>query len=278
MDNSEQADNDNSRLLESDSSVHYQWSGSNLGFATAYNILLKRAHSLGASYFLMLNPDMILEPEAINNLLTALISDKKLGSVAPKILHWDFINKQTSDIIDSCGIINLPSLRFVDLGQGEKDRGQYDQHSILGPSGCAGLYRLSALEAIKVNNQYFDQAFFMYKEDADLVYRLQLAGYNSQLVPTAIVYHHRTVKSQGRSWQHIIADRANKSKWSKQESFLGQIIFFYKYWFVQSLWQKFRILIRLKLILSYILFFEPSLLKQLGKFWRKKAQLKQYGK
>ena len=34
------------------------------------------------------------------------------------------------------------------MGQGKVDQGQFDLHQILGPSGCVGLYRISALEDI----------------------------------------------------------------------------------------------------------------------------------
>ncbi len=90
---------------------------------------------------------------------------------------------------------------------------------ILGPSGAAGVYRLSGLEKIKVNNQYFDELMFMYKEDCDLDYRLFLAGYKSLYVSEAVIYHDRTVFSRGENDLKVVLNRKSKNKKVKEMVF-----------------------------------------------------------
>lgn len=250
--------------------------GRNIGFAQAYNLMINKALALSAEYFLALNPDLVLNEDAIEKMLSLIENDENLGSVSPKILKWDFKNKRRTNIIDSCGLRLLPGLRFIDIGQGQVDRGQYDQADILGPSGAAAMYRLSALEKIKDENGYFDENMFMYKEDCDLAYRLFLAGYKSKLIPAAIVYHDRTSSSGGNSLLATVINRKNKNKKVNQWSFLNQQIIFWKFWRTISFTNKLVLIWYQIKILFFIIFFEVSLLAELKNLYYLRKKLKIY--
>ncbi len=209
--------------------IEYITQGENIGFSRAYNYLISEASKKGAEYFLVINPDLVLESGSIRQLLVNLEGDKQLGSVAPKILRWDFASNQKTQQIDSCGIVLRPGLKFGDLGQGEVDAGQYDKAVILGPSGAAGLYRLSALKKIKDKFGYFDSRFFMYKEDCDLAYRLKLAGFKSKLVVNAQVFHDRTVAFYGQGIGAFLKNRRLMSRQVRSWSFRNQHLIFMKH-------------------------------------------------
>jgi len=277
IDNTEIEQNKNLEYIKNNyPEIDFAWAGENLGFARAYNRMIKRAVDLGAEYFLALNADMLLLPETIEKILTAIDKDLVLGSVSPKIFKWDFENKQTTDIIDTCGIIVKPSLQFFDLGQGEKDEGQFNQSAILGPSGAASLFRLSALEKIKEGRQYFDEHFFMYKEDCDLAMRLNLKNYKSKLVPGAIIYHDRTVFGQGESILERIKSRQSKSRQVKVWSFLNQQLLYCKYWMTLGVKDGFRLIWQQCLLLGYIIILEPYLLLKLVKLAKIRRGLAYY--
>jgi len=241
--------------------IEYDSAGENLGFGRTYNILINKAKREKAEYFLIINPDTIMDSGAISCLIKALDGDKKLASVSPKILRWDFENKQKTRDIDSCGIILKSALRFNDLGQGEIDSGQYNQSAILGPSGACGLFRLSALGKISKNGQYFDERFFMYKEDCDLAYRLFLAGFTSKLISEAIVFHDRTTKSSGNGLTNIIKDRRQKSRQIRAWSLQGQNLIFRKYFKNQTFVNKLLIIFRVLAMFVFSLILEQFLLK-----------------
>ncbi|MFH1744672.1 MAG: glycosyltransferase family 2 protein [bacterium] len=269
IDNSDQEENENRKIIkETYPEVDFEWAGRNLGFAKAYNILIRKARDVGAKYFLALNPDMLLESDTIFKMIEAIESDKKLGSVCPKILKWDFENLKKTKIIDSCGIKMKSGLRFFDVGQGEEDHGQYEDTKILGPSGAAALYRVSALEKIKERGYYFDELMFMYKEDCDLAYRLNLAGYESKCVPEAVCYHDRTTAGSGESDIQVALNRRNKIRRVKEWSFLNQQIIFLKYWKTQNWRAKCAIIFYELEIIFFVLLFERYLLKQFGKLWK----------
>jgi len=261
-------DNRNILYLPSYQFIKYISEGRNLGFGRAYNILIESALRDGAQYFLIINPDTILEPAAIRELVAALDNDGSLASVGPKILRWHFIGRSKTNIIDSCGLILKPGLRFSDLGQGQEDEGQFDRASILGPTGAAGLFRLSALKNISEHrgehdqNQYFDEHFFMYKEDCDLAYRLFLAGYKSYLVATSLIYHDRTAAVSGQNLGRILGDRRRKSRLIRSWSFRNQHLLFVKHWSKQNLRSKLAIIYRILLMFIFSLILEQFLLKE----------------
>lgn len=210
--------------------LEFNWNGQNLGFAKAYNLLIRRARELSAEYFLVINPDIRLEEKAIKELVDALEMDNQLASVSPKILTWE------NNKIDTLGLVLKSGLRFFDYGQGQEDRDE--EPMIIGPSGAAGLFRLNALEKIKINDQYFDERMFMYREDCDLAYRLFLAGYKSRLVKTAIMCHDRTAQVAGNKFWSIFKNRHAKSKAIRTWSFQNQRLLWKKYWPKQNLQNK----------------------------------------
>lgn len=234
----------------------------NLGFSRAYNILIRQAVGCQADYFLVVNPDLILDKEVLFHLCQALDKDDSLGSVSPKIRRWDFATNTKTKIIDSCGIVLNPGLRFSDLGQGEPDNKQFDKRSILGPSGAAGLFRVRSLQSIVENGYYFDENFFMYKEDCDLAYRLMIQGKKSLLVPEAIVYHDRTAAVRGRGVLSRIASRSDKSRRVRTWSFVNQHLLFIKHWQKENFISKMLIICQIVFFGIFSLILEQFLLKE----------------
>jgi GT2 family glycosyltransferase len=198
----------------------------NIGFSKAYNIMINHAINNGADLFLMLNPDTLLEPSFIEEMISAHRRDPEVGVWAPKILYWDFPENKKSDIIDSYGIGLSRSHRFFDRGQGKKVSFFSDESKeIFGFTGAAALLNLKLLKRAayeKDSLMFFDELMFMYKEDIDLSYRLQLLGIRIVFDPQAIIYHHRSLSSFKSKFSFF------KKRKSKSHSFLNQLIILHK--------------------------------------------------
>ena len=174
----------------------------NLGFAQAHN----QGFSLFKSEFiLVLNPDVILEPDFLEKLLKEAQKKKNGFSFGPKLLKIkteirdDLEEKQKTKMIDSTGLEIHPWATASDRGEGEEDKGQYDKETeVFGLSGASVLYRRKILEKIG----FFDSDFFAYKEDVDLAWRSQLLGFSSYFVPEALAYHYRQAPKQRRLSQN----------------------------------------------------------------------------
>jgi len=270
VDNSDSEVNGNSIYLKNNfSEIDLTFAGTNLGFAKAYNLMIRQASELEAEYFLMLNPDTVLAPNSITELIAALDSDRSLGAVAPRILKWDFAGNIQTKIIDSDGLFITSSHRFSDRHQG-RELFSSESEIVFGFTGAAALLRMKALNDVIYNNEeYLDELMFMYKEDADLSYRLTLAGWPIKFISTAIIYHDRTASPLGEGWGQIIRNRKNKSRLVKRWSFLNHWILVLKYsgldYSFKVKWRTGRYQL---FSLFFALFFEPYLiaeLKTLGK-------------
>ncbi len=296
IDNNEEQDHKSNQLIKKYfSEAEIEWTGENVGFARAHNRMINKAEKKNAQYYLSINIDIILEPDAVEQMIKAMDSYEELGSVCPKILRWDFPSppaplplrrergaKCKTNIIDSCGIQEISALRFKDVGQGEVDNGQYDNTAILGPSGAAAMYRIGALKKIGFDKKppsgfrshsvagvkYFDELMFMYEEDCDLAYRLMLAEYKSKLIPEAVIYHDRTASAKGMGNLQIAINRKNKSRQVKSWGFLHKHIMFMKYWRILPVKQKLEVLWFAFRMFAFAVVFEQYLLKEYGKLWR----------
>lgn len=214
--------------------VKVQSSLENLGFGKSHNRLIE---SSKGEFYLCMNVDMIAEPNYVSELVKGISEKATIGAVGGKIKRWDFSSYQEkgkkgkTNFIDSVGIKAYKTHRFVDIGQGEVDHGQFDHpEDVFGISGAAVLYRIKALKDVahkldeNQSPEYFDESMFMYKEDVDLAYRLQWAGWKAKYTPHAVCYHDRTTKALGESIFGMVQNRGKKSKRVNRVSYLNHQI------------------------------------------------------
>jgi GT2 family glycosyltransferase len=166
----------------------------NLGFTGGHNRAIEEAVKRKADYVLVLNADVVLAPDYLERLLAdaAEPAHAHAGSFTGKILRADGAELLPTDVLDTVGLEMLRNGRHFDIGAGERDAGQYDTPAeVFGVSGCLALYRTAALEDVKISTGYFDDDFFLYREDVDLAWRLRGRGWSARCVPSARAWHRR---------------------------------------------------------------------------------------
>jgi len=159
----------------------------NLGFAGRHQFLFEKHN---ADYVLLVNDDIILEPEYIAKLRNHLDKNPTTAAVSGIILRWRFDDKGQpikKQIVDSLGFKKTRAHKVFDIGAGQTFVEGKVPTEIFGVSGCLPMYRRAAL-----GKQLFDPSYFLYKEDVDLAYRLNKTGWTATLVPEALAYHQRT--------------------------------------------------------------------------------------
>jgi GT2 family glycosyltransferase len=165
----------------------------NTGFAGGANAGIARSQG---RYVLTLNPDCRLEPDFCARLAGRLdrpdASD--VGSASGRLLRAQGEGLAATDRLDSTGIYFTACGRHLDRDSGAPAaEARTRSEEIAGVTGAAGFYRREALDSVRISSGWFDEDFFLYREDADLALRLRAAGWRCLYVADAVAYHRRTV-------------------------------------------------------------------------------------
>jgi len=170
----------------------------NVGFAGGQNRAI--AASRG-DWVLTLNPDVVLDPGFLDALASRAERPAPLGTLCGRLLRLGEDGRPASPPrIDSTGIVFTRSFRHLDRGSEEPDDGRFaDEEPVFGATAAAALYRRAMIEDVSVEGEFFDEAFFAYREDADVAWRAQLLGWDCLYVPAALGYHVRRVLPSRRA-------------------------------------------------------------------------------
>jgi GT2 family glycosyltransferase len=171
----------------------------NNGFAGGHNQAIRMTDT---DYCLILNPDVVLEPDYVLNTVKSLINHAQAGSATGKLLF-----KVDPTYIDSTGLVINKARRAFDRGAHQTSDKFEHTEEVFGVSGAAAMYAREMINDISLNGEFFDEDFFAYKEDVDVAWRAQLLGWKAFYEPSAIAYHERGWKEGGRSSKPLFVRR-----------------------------------------------------------------------
>lgn len=173
----------------------------NRGFSYGHNFNLRQG---GFEHVLILNPDVILSQGYLKTLMASMAGVKRVGMAGGKLFRMDAdgrtVHEDRYPVLDTTGIYFTPTQRHFDRGSQQPDRGQYDRRQLVfGISGAALLCTREMLEDVRYGDEYLDEDFFAYREDADLAWRAQLRGWRALYEPAARGRHVRRVLPSRRA-------------------------------------------------------------------------------
>ena len=160
----------------------------NGGYASGANRVIGWAESVApdSDYVLVMNPDVNLESEFSEAVIREMQARPRVALASGRLL------RPGGTVIDSAGIEMHRSRRFRDRGSEESDEGQFGASELVfAVSGAAMMLRRSALAALSLDGEIFDEDFFVYHEDTDLAWRAHNLGYSSLYVADAVAIHVR---------------------------------------------------------------------------------------
>ena len=278
-------------------SIRYIKNSENAGFGRPHNEAMR---IMKGEFILLLNSDAILTPDYVENAIKPF-QDEKVGAVQGKLLRYDFDKNELCkdkenpelNIVDTTGLMMLKNRRIVCIGQGQADKGQFEKETeVFGADGAMPIYRKEALEDVKLpkldlkhspeiplapfdkggtSHEYFDENFFMYKEDVDLAWRLRLYGWKTIYTPRAVAYHGRgSGDSMAKNYLDIIKERRKINKKAKFFSFKHQRLMQIKNDFPSLLFTKHfpRFIIKEVGAWAYMMIFERFTLRILKDLYR----------
>lgn len=179
--------------------VHVIESTRNGGYAYANNLALRQATG---DYLLLLNPDTVVPPNALAEMVACMDDRPDVGLAGPKLVRED-------GSLDLACRRSFPSpvvsfYRMVGLSKRFPKSRRFGRYNLtyLDPDqetevdsvvGAFMLVRRSAVEQVG----FLDETFFLYGEDLDWAMRIKRAGWRAIYNPRVTVLHRKAGSSSG---------------------------------------------------------------------------------
>ena len=183
-------------------------SPTNDGFAAANNRGIRAAKP--SRYVMLLNPDTVVPPEALERLVDFMEAHPEAGVLGPKLVKGD-------GTLDLACRRSFPTPRIAfyhafgldKLFPNSPEFAQYnltylDEDELSEVDcvvGAAMLVRGQALEQAGL----LDESFFMYGEDLDWAFRIRQRGWKVFYNPAVVIVHYKGQSSRQRSVRSILA-------------------------------------------------------------------------
>lgn len=224
----------------------------NRGFCGGHNTLINLAKG---DFILLANPDVVFDPDFIENALKLFKKDSKVGTVCG--ISYSRKENGKPKIIDSAGLALTRLRKFKLIGHGQTVEHLPNQNfEVFGTDGAAPIYRKTMIDDISIGNQFFDEAFFAHKEDHDITWRARLFGWKTVCAVNAVAIHPRNFKPNN------LRVRKKISSVTKFHAVKNQFLLILKNEDPNNLIRDFPLIVGYQLfIFIYILILEPSSLR-----------------
>lgn len=199
----------------------------NPGFAKANNQAIIVSE---AEYILLLNPDTLVQENAIHNMLSFMDAHPEAGALGVKMIDGQgrFLPESKRGLptpaVSFYKILGLSTLfprsrRFgrYHLGWLDKDK----IHSVEILAGACMLVRKDAINKAGL----LDEDFFMYGEDIDWSYRILKAGYRNYYFPPGRILHYKGESTKKGSLNYVYVFHKAMAIFAKKH-FLGKSFFY----------------------------------------------------
>ena len=188
------------RFAEATSRIRVTLNNVNLGFAGGMNRLLEQALvDKRIDQVLLLNNDTLPTAGFIAAMQAKLDPSTRTEMIAARM-------PRDGDNIDSLGI----TLYRSTLASNRKREAEV----LLGPTGGCALFTRRLLEDLHATHgEWFDERFFCYAEDTDLVIRARWLGYRPAYAADAVVMHEGSLSSGGPDSDFVLYHGIRNSLW-----------------------------------------------------------------
>jgi GT2 family glycosyltransferase len=198
----------------------------NLGYAGGFNLGLDFAfNGRNGDYALVSNNDVKADSRMISELLRVAETDRQIGFVTGKVYYYGRIN-----VLQTVGMREDPvRWRGDHIGNGEVDRGQYDEV-------CERCFADDVFTLVRrrlyADIGGYDPMFFLQSEETDWQARAKKLGYRIMYTPHAKLWH--------KAGMTIGRDSALKAYYDARNPMLVILIHKSPQFFKQFFWFHFR--------------------------------------
>lgn len=177
----------------------------NVGFSKANN---QAIHLSEARYVLLLNPDTVIEEDTLTKTVAFMDERRDVGGLGVRM-----VDGKGKFLPESKRGLPTPSVSFYKI---------FGLASVFPKSKTFGKYHLGYLSEFEINEVdvlsgafmllraetltkigLLDEQFFMYGEDIDLSYRIQLGGYKNFYFPQTKIIHYKGESTKKSSVNYV---------------------------------------------------------------------------
>ena len=185
--------------------VHLIANKQNVGFSTANNQAIKQAKG---KYILLLNPDTVVSEDTFFKTIDFMDKHPKAGGLGVRMIDGkgNFLPESKRGLptpaVAFYKIFGLSTLFPKSKKTGRYHLGflsEYEINKVDILSGAFMLMRKETLDKVGL----LDEAFFMYGEDIDLSYRIQLGGYDNYYYPETKIIHYKGESTKKSSVNYV---------------------------------------------------------------------------
>ena len=168
----------------------------NWGFARATNQAIEKSQS---RYMLLLNPDIVVQKDSIEAMLTYMDANPNVGVTGSRLLYPNGTLQPSCRNFPTLTTLLLRGTRLGDLFPGNRFLEEYlleheNHHHDLDVDWCLGSCLMVRREAIDEVGM-LDDKFFMYYEDIDYCYRMKQKNWKITYLASTEMIHHYQRKS-----------------------------------------------------------------------------------
>lgn len=179
----------------------------NTGYGSTHNIAIKKAIEIGADYHIVLNPDIYFESEVLPELVSFMDSNTDVGYILPKVTYPDgelqYLCKLLPTPFDLIFRRFLPKAKWIIKMNNRYELRMSGYDKIMNPPCLSGCFMFMRLSTLRDNNLFFDESFFMYCEDFDLMRRIHKVAKTLYYPNVTIIHDH--AKASYKSKKMLIA-------------------------------------------------------------------------
>ncbi|NML98987.1 glycosyltransferase family 2 protein [Paraburkholderia sp. RP-4-7] len=170
----------------------------NVGFAAANNLGIVGLSGGAHDFIIFINPDVVMPQGWLGSFskICDLPEYRDVGVFTGPLLGYSFARDEPTGLIDSLGIWRTSYGKWFDKQQGQPttapDSVITEPQEVPAVCGALMVVRKKVIEElVSEYGFFFDESYFMYKEDIEVSLRIRRKGWRTLLHPSLAAYHCR---------------------------------------------------------------------------------------
>lgn len=211
--------NDKWRILEKEYNFVRYIHNENLGYGASHNLAMQEAIDVGSDYHVVLNLDIYFGSEVLPEFIKYMDLNTDVGYILPTVTYPDgelqYLCKLLPTPFDLIVRRFLPKTKCLTKINDRYELKMSGYDKIMNPPCLSGCFMFMRVSTLKEHRLFFDDGYFMYCEDFDLIRRIHRVARTMYFPKVSIVHDHAKASYKSRKMlkAHIKSAIRYFNKW-----------------------------------------------------------------